>query len=650
MKLNVLLVSDQVRGIDGTGGLGDVATALGKELARRDDVEIRLLMPGYERISEKNVEDRFERIVVADLPIPLGDRIVRAQVCAYSLPKFADDEPDVTCYLLRQPEFFGRRENSGAQGVLLSRGAVAFAEHFADFRPDVIHCNDWHTGLIPVYLKTLFKSDPYLGRIATLFTAHNSSGEAYQGAHDFRDVQHLSGLPLECFRPGSTRSLEHYGRFNFAKGGFGFADLVNTVSLTYASEIRGRAFGGGLEMVLEERAQDLCGIVNGIDVHEWDPAHDAFLPADCAFGPDDTPDQIRACKRKLREELRQWRDPAGNLPFAEVRDDTSLIGVITRITYQKMPILLPLREDTGLSGDVPSPVERICHDHSDVQFVFLGNADPRDMQGQHYVGWLRHLARTLPQQVMFYDGFSIGLSHLMYAASELFLVPSVFEPCGLTQLTSMRYGTVPVVRGVGGLRDTVIDEAESPSANGFRFLELAGPARNWPGMVDIPRAVEAFQHTLQRASPVRKNESRWNELVRNGMRRDSSWAIPSAQYRKLYDAAVQRRVEQFFCVPHTLDDIQRQLHATVARIERLLTMPVSMFINLSKLASGRFGPFQLTPTFAAELSHLRNLGYVNGVAVEALPAAGNELSEFLHATAAGRDFATLRDSVQHALH
>lgn len=650
MKLNVLLVSDQVRGIDGTGGLGDVATGLAKSLGKRDDLDIRLLMPGYQQISEKHLKSRFDEVVIESLAVPLGDRVVSLQVCKMTLPTFSPGEPRIICYLLCEPQLLEKRENSGRQAVLLARGTVAFAENCDEFRPDLIHCNDWHTALIPVYLNTVYREHPYLSRIATLYTIHNNTGGAYQGSKPLSEVRDLAGLPNDCYYPGKTRSVEFFGQFNHAKGGIGFSDLINTVSLTYAEEMCSAAFGGGLDKVVLERASELCGIVNGIDVDEWDPAHDSFLPAAKRFKLSDGPTTIRQKKVALRETLRGWKDAHGNAPFANVTDDSVLIGVVTRISEQKMPILLPLPEDTGLAVESVSPVERLCQrcrgTGRPIQWVFLGNADRSDERGLRYAARLRGLVQRQPGEVMFHDGFNIELSHLIYAASELFVVPSSFEPCGLTQLTAMRYGTIPIVRNVGGLRDTVIDELDAFEANGFKFLERDDDVEFWHYQAEVPWAAELLYQTLLRAVDLRENEPRWNELIENGMRRDSSWTIPAAQYRRLYDEAVQQRVRLSFSRPLTAHQLSRQIGAVREQLDRMLKIPATVYANLTKFGAGRFGPYDMTPVFRSELQLLQEYGYISHLGLDQIPPRGENLSQHLWITHAGLEFISLRNALQ----
>ena len=315
-----------------------------------------------------------------------------------------------------------------------------------------------------------------------------------------------------------------------------------------------------------------------------------------------------------------------------------------------MPILLPLPEDTGLSAETPSPIERLCArsrgSARPVQWIILGNADRSDDRGKRYVARLQQLVNAQPTEVMFYDGFNIELSHLIYAASELFVVPSSFEPCGLTQLTSMRYGTIPVVRNVGGLRDTVIDELDAFEANGFKFLERDDDVEFWRYQAEVPWAAELLYQTLLRAVDLRGNEQRWNQLLMNGMRRDSSWTIPAAQYRRLYEEAVQQRVRLSFSKPQSPHQLALQIDAVREQFERLVKLPQSVFANLCKFGIGRFGPYDMTPVFRSELQLLQDCGYISHCPLDHLPAQGDNLSQHLWITHAGLSFITLRSALK----
>ena len=474
MRLNVLLLSNQIRGIDGAGGLGDVAIGLAKAVASRGDVNIRLAMPGYGDITEnQKLRNRFShtRLLrgLEGLAVPFGWATEHVDVFEIRVPEC---QPAVSCFLFRCPAVFDARDpatgrinkNSPDKAIFFARTALEFLRVYDVFHVDVIHCNDWHTGLVPVFLRTVYRDDPYLGRVATLYTTHNAGGDAYQGGFPEEGrLLPLSGLSAEqVFRGNETESLFHNDKFNFCKGGFGFADLINTVSRQYGDELLSAAFGGGLEGVLKARAADFTGVINGIDTAEWDPATDKHLNG-LTFSKTDSAKVIRNRKRKIRQLLRDYiitdhqHSRKGEKPFAALKHGSVLIGVVSRIDFQKVPILL-------------EAIERICS-AEDVQVAILGNADRNDPLGMSYEETFRRMARSYSDRLLFFDGFDIPLSHLICAAAELFLVPSVYEPCGLTQLVAMRYGSVPVVRSTGGLADTVIDEgdrARHGSAAGFR--------------------------------------------------------------------------------------------------------------------------------------------------------------------------------------
>ncbi len=548
MRPNILLTSNQIRGVDGTGGLGDVPVGLAKVLLARGDVDIRLAMPGFAEITMDTLEDRFrdEHLVRENLPVPFGSDVLPVNVYEIALP---NAEPPVTVYLFRCPSVFdlvdpetGRvNKNTPDKAILFSRAVVEFLRAYEPFRVDLVHCNDWHSGLVPVYLNTIYRNDLYLGRIATLFTSHNAGGDAYQGGFpEERKLLHWAGLSdAGVFQGGITRSLFHNDKFNFLKGGVGFADVFNTVSRQYRQELMTPAFAGGLEGVFQERAHDFTGIVNGIDTAEWDPACDPVLQQ-WRFSPEEPLEAIREKKRQIRGLLREWQIPdprhpcADRQPYASLQDESILVGVVSRLDYQKFPILR-------------RALDRIL-DTENVQLAVLGSADRNDPLGRQYEDELREKAETAPEKLLFFDGFNIPLSHLIYAASEMFLVPSTFEPCGLTQLVAMRYGSVPLVRSTGGLVDTVIDEADpvrGPSATGFCFKEPVVPVR----MMDQDTGADALVVRFRQATQLYSNQpQRWNELIRNGLARDSSWTIPGTQYFKLYHEAIRRSLPRAFFV------------------------------------------------------------------------------------------------------
>jgi starch synthase len=385
MHLNVLLLSNQIRGLDGSGGLGDVPVGLAKELLARGDVEVHLAMPGYAEITAAGdplLRDRFDPAnrILAGLAVPFGAGSVAVDVYAITLPR---SQPAVTCYLFRCPQVFDAPEPAGGRvdkntpdkAILFARAALEFLRAYAGFRVDLIHCNDWHTGLVPVYLDTLYRHDHYLGRVASLYTTHNCFGSAYQGGFDaaaYGGLLRLAGLEGAAAFGAGTRSLFHDWGFNFTKGGLGFADLLNTVSRRYAVELRSPTFAGGLQGVIQERADAFTGVVNGIDITEWDPAADPLLNG-LGYSAADQPQQVQAQKRKVRPRLRDWtigagHPRAGSRPFAGLHDHSLLIGVVSRIDFQKSPLLI-------------GALERLCR-LDGVQIAMLGCAGHNDPLGQ----------------------------------------------------------------------------------------------------------------------------------------------------------------------------------------------------------------------------------------------------------------------------
>lgn len=540
MQLSILFVSNQIRGIDGTGGLGDVPIGLSKVLAERSDIDMRLIMPGFTNIIGKGLETRFDdnHKVLSDLKVPFGDGEINVSIYQISLVHKPGDK-NIICYLVHCPEIFDKNndKNSPDKAIFFSRSVIEFLNAFSNFRVDLIHCNDWHTGLVPVYIKTLFRDDPYLGRIATLYTAHNASGDAFQGAFPrSNELLSLAGLDRShVFTPAITRSLHHFDKFNFTKGGLGFADMINTVSHQYYKELFQPAFAGGLEGVFRERAADFSGIINGIDTDEWDPETDTIIKP-YLFSKDNDVDYIIKQKQQIRFLLRQWSTPPQKgqkitRPFAHVSDDSLLIGLVNRIDYQKAPIFL-------------SAIDRIC-EMNKVQIILLGNTNDEFSQ-REYEQPLLEKCKQYPDTLFFYKGFDTDLSHLIYAASELFLVPSTFEPCGLTQLVAMRYGTIPVVRSVGGLVDTVIDlddPARKNHATGFHFREFVDEYN----LMNRDEAARQLCYALERAVAVYHKEQ-WKQLVKNSMNRDSSWQIPARQYVKLYHETIRRSMNYSFFI------------------------------------------------------------------------------------------------------
>ena len=501
--MKIMLVASEVVGFAKTGGLADVAGALPRALADRGH-DCAVLLPLYRcaraaRPAPRPTEHTFY--------VPVGGRAFAARLWRGSLPG-----SDVPAYLVEQPDLFDRDDPAAGRGLYQYTLADGSKRDYSDnatrfiffgraalealprlgFWPDVLHANDWQAGLLPALLRELYarRGGPWqrLAAVKTLFTVHNI---AYQGVFWHWDVP-LTGLGWHLF---NHRQLEFHGHLNFLKAGLVFADLLNTVSPTYAREVQTPEFGAGLEGVLAGRRDDLFGIVNGVDYAAWDPASDPFLPAHYTAAT--LEDGKAACKAALRRHFGLRGDPGA-----------PLLGVVARLVDQKgLDILVPAAKELLRDG---------------VQFAILGEGDPK------YHKQLRELSEAYPDRVGLLIGFDEGLAHQVEAGADAFLMPSHFEPCGLNQMYSMRYGTPPVVRATGGLADTVTDctpeTLAADRATGFRFDvysadALVGAAR---------RALDLYRH--RRAD--------WLRVARAGMRQDWSWGRCAAEYETLYGRLV----------------------------------------------------------------------------------------------------------------
>ena len=416
-------------------------------------------------------------------------------------------DSDVPVYLVEQAEYYERDDPAQGLGLYqysLPDGkrsdyadncerfvffcrAVMEAPRLLGFWPNVIHANDWQTGLVPVYLQQEYRWKPGYKNVRALFTIHNI---AYQGRFWHLDMP-LTGLPWWLF---NHRQLEFYAQLNFLKAGIVFADLINTVSPTYAKEIMTPYYGCGLQGVLTERRDRLFGIVNGVDYRDWDPATDRHLPAH--YNVSSVTEGKPLCKAALQKEF--------GLPE---RPRVPLIGVIARLVEQK-GIDLILKAADGIL-------------HQDAQLVVLGEGDLA------YHRQLEQLRNRWPDRVGLYLGFDEALAHRIEAGADLFLMPSLYEPSGLNQLYSMRYGTPPVVRSTGGLADTVVDYTPDTLQRGVAT-----------GFVFAPYYADVLAATLQRAFGLyHSNHDDWYRLVRTGMQQDWSWERSAAEYEKLYAKA-----------------------------------------------------------------------------------------------------------------
>jgi starch synthase len=483
-RMKVLFVASEVAPYRKTGGLADVAGVLPRAL-RKHGIDIRVVMPLYQGIQWSSLEKLDGTI---NVPMYFGQ--ARAGVRMGRMPG-----SDVPVYFIEYNRFFDRPHLYGPPGQaysdnlerfsFLSRASLELCKTIG-FIPDVIHANDWQTALVPVYVNTVEWAKPLHGA-GTLFTIHNL---AYQGNFE-SGALFITGLGWNHYNPNE---FEHFGDMNLMKAAIRHANLLSTVSPTYAHEIQTSAYGFGLDGELAMRSRDLRGVLNGIDVNDWDPVHDPFLPA--SYSVEDMSGKA-TCKAALQHQL--------GLP---VRPDVPLFGVVGRLTPQKGFDVLAHALDRILGWDL--------------QMVLLGNGDP---EAEHFFS---HVASRRGDRFRTFIGFDEGLAHRIEAASDFLLMPSRFEPCGLNQMYSQRYGTLPIVRATGGLIDTVqnYDQATG-GGTGFVFWDLT------PGAIadTVGWALATYFQRPQHISAMRKR----------AMQADFSWDRAAYAYEQLYREAYQIR-------------------------------------------------------------------------------------------------------------
>jgi starch synthase len=465
-----------------TGGLADVLGALPAAIARLG-WEVTVALPRYRGVTAGTL--------VEQVPLDIGG--YHTTVSLYEEP-IAER---VTALFIGEPRLYDRDElysegtvdypdNPRRFGVLC-RAALDWAARRGR-APTIVHAHDWQAGLAPVYLRTLYRTDPVLAGTPSVFTIHNL---AYQG---IAEPDWLPRLDLPWSLLG-IEELEFWGRVSLLKGGINYASIVTTVSRQYAREIQTPAFGFGFDGILRRRSGDLIGILNGIDMEQWDPAHDRFLPE-----PITLPD-LRGKQAAKRAVLAEY-----GLPTDAATLGRPLIGMISRMVDQKGLDLL-----AAIAADLP---------RLGASFVVLGTGEAR------YQDMWRQLAALYPDRIGARIGFDEGLAHLIEGGADMFLMPSQFEPCGLNQMYSLRYGTVPIVRKVGGLADTVTDYAPRRSkATGFVFEEYTP---------------QALLGALGRALGVFEQRERWRAIQAAGMACDHSWDRSAREYVKIYERAVTR--------------------------------------------------------------------------------------------------------------
>jgi starch synthase len=480
--MKILFVASEGLPFSKTGGLADVIEALPKSLVALGH-EVTVLLPRYRNT-------RAVAVTVPSLTIPTGDGL--------RFPAVVEGGTlhGVYYYFVDDPEYFDREQLYGAAGKDYPDNAERFAEFCGAaiefckrvWMPEVIHCHDWQTGLLPVLLRTRYAKDDALQELPVVFTVHNMG---YHGAFP-RDTLKKIGLPESLF---SIDAMEFYGRVNFLKGALIYSDYLTTVSPKYAEEIKTPEFGHGLDGVVRSRADRLVGILNGADYAAWSPERDKVIAA--RYSPKDLSGKL-ACKKNLLEVF--------GLSPETVNDP--VIGIVSRFAGQKGFDLIEQIAASLLAEDVV--------------LVALGAGEPK------YEKLFRDLMRAYPAKFSVRVAYDNILAHKVEAGADIFLMPSRYEPCGLNQIYSLKYGTVPVVRATGGLDDTV--EAFDPTTGrgtGFKFQAYDGVA--------LLGAIQLALSIFRNEPPV------WRRIQLNGMAQDFSWQVSAIEYAKLYQAAWKLR-------------------------------------------------------------------------------------------------------------
>ncbi len=486
--MKVWFLSSEVEPFAKTGGLADVAGSLPRAL-HGFGVDVRVGLPYYRSIRDQNI---FATQIVAGLEVPLGDLVLPCKV------QETQTKEGIRVYLFEREDLFDRPHLYGnAEGdyydnlerfSFFCRGAILFAKRIG-FSFDVVHCHDWQTGLVPAYIKSIYRNDPFFSNTASVFTIHNIG---YQGLFPGAKLD-TCGIPSWEFHPDG---IEYWGNISLLKAGLVYSDLITTVSPTYSEEIQTPEFGLGMEGVLKKRAQDLRGILNGADYSVWDPARDPHIVS--PYQPE-TMEGKKKNKFALIEEM-------GLKPLFKVQP---VLGMISRLSSQK---------GCDLLVEILDELVKL-----DVGLVILGSGEEK------YESMLVDLSQRHRGSMAVRIGFDDPLAHRIVAGADMLLVPSMYEPCGLTQMYALRYGTVPVVRATGGLDDTIVEfDPVENKGNGFKF----GPYEAKPFLTAIRRAIDVF-----------KDGEPWQRLMQNGMKEDFSWDRAAREYLELYESVLTRKRE-----------------------------------------------------------------------------------------------------------
>ena len=469
-----------------TGGLGDVAVSLPKALEKLG-CDIRLFIPKYFQIDEvkNNLRYNWE---IGEMPIRIAGQVRSVHLHQSILP-----DSNVPVYFIDCPHYFHRGHiytslpDEDERFILLCKGVIETLQRLG-WVPDVIHCNDWQTGLLPLFIKDNYSWDKIFNNTATLFTIHNIG---YQGNFPV-DTMLNAELRSNYFYTGGP--VEFKEKVSFMKAGISFSEIISTVSKTYAKEILSPEYGAGMNEALNFRKDDLYGIINGVDYDLWNPETDKLIP-------------FRYSKHYLSGKLKNKKFllEHANLPFDE---NIPLIGIVSRMVAQK---------GFDIFADVIGELIELP-----AQWAILGSGEDK------YENIFHGLAQSFPGKVFTYVGYNNELAHLIEASSDMLLMPSQYEPCGLNQIYGLKYGTVPIVRKTGGLADTIQDwdEYRNGQGTGFSFEKYSGLSL----LTTVKRALGAFS-----------NKEVWKKIQLNGMGKNYSWNISAKEYMWLYQKAIMKR-------------------------------------------------------------------------------------------------------------
>lgn len=483
-NISICFVSSEITPFAKTGGLADVSGALGKYIGKLGH-DICLVMPLYSSIDLYKYD--FHKVDFAQhCEIHFGPRTLYYDIWAAKLP-----DSDTNVYFVHCPEMYTRGSlytddaDESIRFALLSRAAIELCQRM-NWSPDIFHINDWQTALTPVYLKTLYAWDGLFRNTKTIITIHNIG---YQGQFPGGTI---NDLHLSAYHNYFDAHDLYHGNLNFLKTGLMQSDKIITVSPTYAREIQTAEYGEMLDGILRMRSGDLSGILNGVDYEEWNPETDKLIPFN--YSP-----------KALSGKTKNKKSLLGRLGLI-YKKDVPLVGMITRLVNQKGLDLFESVVDSVLAK-------------YDMRLVVLGSGD------EEYEQYFYYLQLNFPDKVVFYQGYDYPLSHQIEAGSDIFLMPSKYEPCGLNQIYSLKYGTVPIVRKTGGLADTV--EAynwKSQMGTGFVFEDYSKEGFRWA----IEAAIKTYEH-----------KQAWMKLVKRAMKKDFSWDKQVPEYLQIYNKLIK---------------------------------------------------------------------------------------------------------------